>query len=329
MKPSSGYARLPAKIASRLSVPLVVAPMLRVSGPDLVIASCRAGAIGAFPTKNARSVEELDAWLQKIEAAARDSPRPVAPHCPNIIMRNDELMAHVDCVNRHGVELVITSVGSPAPVVKPFHDHGCLVFADVATLRHAERAVEAGVDGLVLLTAGAGGQTGWLNPFAYVRVIRRFFDGPIVLAGGMIDGHAIWAAEVLGCDLAYMGTKFIATAESMATDSYRDMLVNSTMDDVILTRNFTGLQTNILRPSVVAAGLDPNSLDEGITVAKSREKYGGDAPGTGPKRWTDIRSAGHSVSGVQSVISAEELVEMTRTEYEAARRGFPTELMHG
>jgi nitronate monooxygenase len=317
---TAATGRLPDKIASRLTVPLVVAPMLRVSGPDLVIAACRAGAIGAFPTKNARSPEELDSWLQQMGEAAKASERPFAPHCANIIMRNTELMAHVDCVNRHGVELVITSVGSPTPVIKPFHDHGCLVFADVATVRHAELAAEAGADGLVLLTAGAGGQTGWLNPFAYVRAVRRFFEGPIVLAGGMSDGHALWAAQMLGCDLGYMGTKFIATPESMAADAYREMLVSSSMDDVMLTRNFTGLQSSILRPSVIAAGIDPDSLDETKSVAKARVEYGGDAQQDGPKRWTDIKSAGHSVSGVTSIMSAGELVDRTRVEYEAARQ---------
>ncbi|WP_337188140.1 nitronate monooxygenase [Phenylobacterium sp.] len=315
--------RLPARISERLSAPLIVAPMLRVSGPDLVIATCRAGAIGSFPTKNARSVEELDAWLTRIDEAARAADRPFAPHCPNIIMRSPDVQEHAACVNRHGVELVITSVGSPAPVVQTFHDHGCLVFADVATVHHARRAVEAGADGLVLLTAGAGGQTGWLNPFAYVRAVRAFFDGPIVLGGGMIDGHALWAAQVLGCDLGYMGTKFIATAESMAADAYRDLLVDSSMDDVMLTRNFTGLQTNVLRPSIVAAGIDPAALDEGMTVARSREVYGGDAAGGGPRRWTDIKSAGHTVSGVQGVLPAGEVVEITRREYEVARYGAP------
>src|SRR6202048_3232144 len=238
--------------------------MFLVSGVELVVAACRNGVIGSFPTVNCRSPKQLDDWLGEIEDRLRghadESDKPAAPICPNLIVHrsNARLEQDLAVLLRHRPEIVITSVGSPAPVVKPLHDAGALVFADVASIRHAERAVEAGVDGLVLLTAGAGGQTGWLNPFAYVRAIRRVFDGPIVLAGGMIDGAAIWAAQVLGCDLAYMGTKFIATAESMATDLYREMLVNSTMDDVMLTRNFTGLQTNILRASGVAAGIDPN-----------------------------------------------------------------------
>ena len=161
---------------------------------------------------------------------------------------------------RHRPEMVITSVGSPAPVIGPLHEAGALVFADVASIRHAERAVAAGADGLVLLTAGAGGQTGWLNPFVFVRAVRAFFDGPLVLAGGITDGHALRAAEALGCDLAYMGTKFIATRESMADIRYKELLVASTADDVLLTSAFTGLQTNMLRPSIEAAGLDPDNL---------------------------------------------------------------------
>jgi nitronate monooxygenase len=163
---------------------------------------------------------------------------------------------------RHKPEMVITSVGSPAPVLKPLHDAGALVFADVASIRHAERAVKAGADGLVLLTAGAGGQTGWLNPFVFVRAVRAFFDGPIVLAGGISDGHALRAAKALGCDLAYMGTKLIATRESMADPRHKAMLVASSADDILLTTAFTGLQTNMLPPSIEAAGLDPDDLPQ-------------------------------------------------------------------
>jgi nitronate monooxygenase len=191
------------------------------------------------------------------------------------------------------------------------------VLADVASIRHAERAVDAGADGLVLLTAGAGGQTGWLNPFVFVRAVRQFFRGPIVLAGGISDGHALRAAEALGCDLAYMGTKFIATRESMADPHYKSMLVASTADDVLLTRAFTGLQTNMLRPSIVAAGLDPDHLPErgGIDIAKDIDV--GAREGR-PTRWRDIWSAGHSTSGVRDVPSVAELVDRTIAEYRGA-----------
>jgi nitronate monooxygenase len=202
-------------------------------------------------------------------------------------------------------------------VLAPLHDVGAVVFADVASVRHAERAVAAGADGLVLLTAGAGGQTGWLNPFAFVRAVRAFFAGPLVLAGGISDGHALRAAEALGCALAYMGTKFIATDESMADARYKAMLVNSTADDILLTRAFTGLQTNMLRASIEAAGLDPDALPErgGIDIAKDIDVA---ARESNPKRWRDIWSAGHSASGVTQVLPAAELIRRTDAEYRAA-----------
>jgi nitronate monooxygenase len=308
---------LPERISRRLVLPLIAAPMLRVSGPDLVVAACRAGVIGAFPTKNARTTDELDAWLNDIRVRLAEGEAP-APFCPNLIMRDERLTEDLACVARHGAEVVITSVGSPAPAMAALHDAGCLVFADVASLRHAERAIEAGADGLILLTAGAGGQTGWLNPFAFVRAVRRMFDGVIVLAGGVSDGHALAAARVLGCDLAYMGTRFIATRESMASDAYRAMLVESSMDDVMLTSSITGLPANMLAPSIRAAGLDPARLDETISEARARERFGGGG-GAGPRRWADIWSAGHSVSGVGAVLSVDDLVRATRMEFEQAR----------
>lgn len=309
---------LPTSITDRLRVPLIVAPMLRVSGVDLVTAVCRAGAIGAFPTANARTVEELDAWLEQIERNVVDLDRPAAPRCPNLIIRQPRLKDDLACLVRRKVEMVIASVGSPAAVVEPLHDIGCLVFADIASLRHAEKAIEAGADGLILLSAGAGGQTGWVNPFAFVRTVRTMFDGPIVLAGGVTDGVSLAAARLLGCDLAYMGTRFIATNESMASDSYRQMLVDSTLDDVLLTKAFTGLDASMLRPSIVAAGLDPSNLDESVSEARAREKFGGKNSGEEPKRWSEIWSAGHSVSGVRSVTGAADLINEIAKQYNAA-----------
>ena len=215
---------------------------------------------------------------------------------------------------RHRPEIVITSVGSPAPVLAALHDAGSLVFADVASIRHAERAVEAGADGLVLLTAGAGGQTGWLNPFVFVRAVRAFFDGPVVLAGGMGDGHALRAAQALGCDLAYMGTKFIATRESLADARYKEMLVASSADDILLTTAFTGLQTNMLRPSIAAAGLDPDDLPQRGAIDIGKDIDIGERDKR-PARWRDIWSAGHSTSGVTGVLSVDDLVARTLAEY--------------
>ena len=299
-------------LRDRLRLPLIAAPMFRVSGVDLVVAACQAGVIGAFPTANCRTAEELDAWLTAIRSA-----RVAAPWCANLIVHrsNPRLGDDLAVLLRHRPEIVITSVGSPAEVVAPLHDAGALVFADVASIRHAERAIEAGADGLVLLTAGAGGQTGWLNPFAFTRAVRRFFDGPLVLAGGIGDGQALAAALALGCDLGYMGTRFIATAESMAQPDYKQMLVDSSADDVLLTRAFTGLQTNMLRPSIVAAGLDPDALPErgGIDVAK-------DLAAGMPRRWREIWSAGHSVSSVTAVMSVAALVDTVAAEFDAAGR---------
>jgi nitronate monooxygenase len=316
--------RLPEKIAKRLRLPLIAAPMLAVSGPDLAVAACKAGVIGSFPLANARTVEGVDAWLTQIEIelarAADQSPEPPpAPFCPNLIIKRAQMRDELQALVKHRVEMVITSVGSPAEAIKPLHDVGCIVFVDVATLHHTERAIAAGVDGLILLTAGAGGQTGWLNPIAFVRSARSMFNGPIVLAGGISDGHALWAAEVLGCDLAYMGTKFIATDESMAPPAYKRMLVESGMDDVMLTQAFTGLDTNMLRPSMIAAGLDPSTLPARVSNEEAAKKFGSMAVAEGPRRYKDIWSAGHSISGVDRIQSAAELVDRTLAEYLAAR----------
>src|SRR6266540_956017 len=319
---------IPDTLRSRLTLPLIAAPMFLVSGPALVKAACRAGVVGSFPTANCRTVEELDRWLvdmgNDLKRAADEAGRPTAPLCPNLIVHrsNTRVPDDLAAVLRHKVEMVITSVGSPEPVLKPLKDAGCLVLADVASVRHAEKAVAAGVDGLVLLTAGAGGQTGWVNPFAFVRAVRKFWDGIVVMAGGMADGQAIAAAEMLGCDLAYMGTKFIATRESLAKHAYKEMLVKSRLDDVLLTRAFTGLETNMLRPSIAAAGLDPDNLPVrgAIDVAKdinASERANPHAEGPDAKRWKDIWSAGHSVSGVADVPSVAELIERTKAEYDA------------
>jgi nitronate monooxygenase len=311
--------RLPARVAARLRLPVIAAPMLRVSGPELVIEACAAGVVGAFPTANARTPAELDGWLDEIDAAARRADTPVAPHAPNLIIRQPRMAEDLEVLLRHRFELVITSVGSPAAVVDPLHAVGALVLADVATLRHAHRALDAGADGLVLLTAGAGGQTGWANPFAFVRAVREFFDGPLVLAGGIGDGRSLLAARVLGCDLGYVGTSFIATAESMAAPDYKRMAVASSLDDIVLTSAFTGLPASMLAPAIRAAGLDPAALDEHITPAVAAELYGGASPGLGPKRWVDVWSAGHSVSAVRDIPTAAGLVDRLYTEYQRAR----------
>jgi len=311
-------------VRDRLSLPLIAAPMFLVSGVELVVAACRNGVIGSFPTVNCRSTEQLDQWLAEIgtrlqQHADRSGGGSGAPICPNLIVHrsNARLEQDLKVLLKHRPEIVITSVGSPAPVIGPLHDAGALVLADVASIRHAESAAAAGADGLVLLTAGAGGQTGWLNPFAFVRAVRAFFDGIVVLAGGISDGCALHAAEVLGCDLANMGTKFIATRESMADDRYKQMLVAASADDILLTTAFTGLPTSMLKPSIVAAGLDPDHLPArgAIDIGKDIDVA---ARENDPKRWRDIWSGGHSTSGVTDVPAVDDLVARTLSEYREA-----------
>jgi nitronate monooxygenase len=221
---------LPHNWSRRLTLPLIAAPMTAVSTPALAAAACRNGVIGSFPSHNASTAGELAAWLRAIDEnlePTRRSGGSPAPLAVNIVMHpsNRRRQADLDCALAHRVELLIASVGNPAALVEPAHAAGCLVFADVATMRHVDRALAAGVDGLVLLTAGAGGQTGWLNPLAFLRAVRQHYDGTVVLAGGIADGSSLWAAQTAGADLAYMGTKFIATTESGAPDGYRQAIV--------------------------------------------------------------------------------------------------------
>jgi len=297
--------------ADRLALPLIAAPMTGVSGPDLVAAACRNGVVGSFPTHNAATVAELDGWLDQIRAtlAAHGPVTASAPVAPNLVVHptNTRLAADLDRLVEHGVELVITSVGSPAPVLSRLHDAGCRVFADVATLRQARKAIAAGVDGVVLLTAGAGGQTGSANPFAFVRAVRDQFDGTIVLAGGIADGVSLFAAEVLGADLAYMGTRFIATSESLASADYRNALVTSTLDDVRLTDEIGGLPASLL-----AQWLDSGARrDRPVAAGDFRQ----DRLVADPTVW----SAGHSVSTVRDIPDVDTLVHRIRAQYEQAR----------
>lgn len=315
------------RLSGRLVLPLIAAPMFLVSGVKLVTAACCAGVAGTFPTANCRSAEELDHWLHEIKAELdaheQRTGRKAAPFGVNLIVHssNARLAEDLEVVRRHKPEFVITSVGSPATVVPPLRDINAMVLADVASLKHCEKALAAGADGLILLTAGAGGQTGWLNPFAFVRAVRALYDGPVVLAGGVSDGAALFAAQCLGCDLAYMGTKFIATEESLASEGYKHMLAASSADDIFLTRAFTGLETNMLRPSIVAAGLDPDALPArgALNIEKDISIKGRTSH---PQRWRDIWTAGHSVSGVRGVVPVADLVAETASEYHAARQRF-------
>ncbi|MBI5947246.1 MAG: nitronate monooxygenase [Chloroflexi bacterium] len=267
-----------------LSIPVIVAPMSGVSGPELVSASCRAGVIGSFPAHEATSSDELDAWLRRIQLdrqRASDAGLHPAPMALNLVMRlKSRLEGDVRMAIKHRVPLVIASVGSPRDIIPILHDSGTRVFADVANLRHVHKCLGAGADGLVLLTAGAGGNTGWVNPFAFVRAVREFYEGPVVLAGGVSDGVSLRAAIILGCDLAFMGTAFIATTESRAAPAYKAALLESDLDRVIATTGPEGLTTNMIRDT----------------------------------SW----SAGHSVSGVKGVCSVAEMVARLKVEWDGS-----------
>lgn len=309
-------------ILGQLRVPLVAAPMLIVSNPEVVIAACRAGVLGSFPTANPRGDGELEQWLRRIEReleAARAAGESPAPYVPNLIVHptNVRLKEDLAAITAHRPAAVITSVGSPAHVVPMLHDAQIQVWADVATVHHAKRAIDAGVDGLILLGAGAGGQTGWANPFAFVRAVRRIFDGIIAVAGGQSDGWAVWGAEAMGCDLGYMGTRFIATHEANAEETYKGLIVDSELDDIHLTNAFSGLQTNMLRKSMLAQGLDPAQFGLGPMEFHMEQLAG--APRPGPRRFKDIWSAGHSVSGVEAVRSVADVVDRIAQEYQDAR----------
>jgi nitronate monooxygenase len=290
--------------------------MFIVSGPELVIAQCRAGVVGSFPALNARPKEELDAWLTRIRAAleaAEASGERVAPFAVNQIVHpsNDRLRHDLDLCAKHRVPMVITSLRAPGEVVRQVHDWGGIVFHDVTTLRHAQKALEAGVDGLVLVCAGAGGHAGTLSPFALVAEVRRIWDGPIALSGAITQGGAILAAQAMGADLAYMGTRFIATAEANAAERYKAMVQESSAADIVYTPFFTGVHGNYLKPSIAAAGLDPDALP---ARDKSSMNYGSDRV----RPWRDIWGAGQGVGAIADAPPVAEMVARLGAEYGAA-----------
>lgn len=312
---------LAEKLRSRMSLPVIAAPMFIVSNPDLVIAQCTSGVIGSFPALNARPAELLDEWLTRIGtalAAAREAnpDARIAPFAVNQIIHqsNDRLDHDLDVCVRHQVPMIITSLRAPTDVVKRVHAYGGVVFHDVISVRHAQKALEAGVDGLVLVCAGAGGHAGALSPFALVREVRQFFDGPIALSGAITDGNGVLAAQAIGADFAYVGTRFIATAEANADARYKQMIVEGTAADVVYTPYFTGVHGNYLKPSIVAAGLDPDNLPE---ADKTKMNFGSSA---GPKAWKEIWGSGQGIGNIQEVLPARELVARMCEEYAAARR---------
>lgn len=299
----------------QLSLPLICAPMFLVSGPDLVIATCRSGVIGSFPAPNARPLEVLDGWMARVagelEAARRADPQArIAPWSINLVVHSsyDRLPAELELVQRHRPPVVITALGSPARVVDAVHAYGGLVLADVGSVAMARKAAQAGVDGLILVSSGAGGHTGSVSPFVFVEAVRQFFDGIVVLAGGLCTGAAIRAAEIAGADLADIGTLFIAARESLAADDYRQMVVEAGVDDLVLTKAFTGANAYYLRRSIERAGLDPDNLS-----GKTSMNWG--QSDTQLKAWKDIWSAGQSVAAVHRVEGAGEIIARLRAEY--------------
>ncbi|MBN9531213.1 MAG: nitronate monooxygenase [Alphaproteobacteria bacterium] len=302
--------RLPGPLASRLRLPLVAAPMFLVSGPDLVIAACRAGVIGSFPFPNARTAGDLRLWLDRLKTTLGPAD---APWAANLMVHPTyaRLDEEVALVEEYRPEIVITALGSPRRMVDVVRRYGGIVLADVNSPVFARKAIDAGVDGLVLVAAGAGGHTGPMSPFAFVAEVRRHFDGIIALAGSLATGRAVRAAQVLGADLGYVGTPFIAAEESLAPPAYREMLVAAGFDDILLTDAFTGVKANMLIPAIRAAGLDPAALRP-----KERVEIGD--PQGATKAWKNIWSAGHGVGSITAIEPAAAIVERFARDYAAA-----------
>ena len=305
---------IPASLQKGLTLPVICAPMFIVSNPDLVIAQCKSGVIGSFPALNARPKEALDEWLTRIKAALADDPKAAAFAVNQIIHPSNERLQHdMELCVKHEVPLIITSLSAPTQIVPPVHAYGGKVFHDVISVRHAEKALEAGVDGLILVCAGAGGHAGTLSPFALVGEIRKFYDGPIALSGAITNGSAILSAQAMGADFAYIGTRFIATSEANAQAAYKQCIVDSAAVDVVYTPYFTGVHGNYLKQSITAAGLDPANLPERDKTAMN---FGG---ATAAKAWKDIWGAGQGVGNIIDVLPTAELVARLKQEYRRAR----------
>jgi len=306
---------VPQSLQKGLALPAICAPMFIVSNPDLVIAQCKGGMIGSFPALNARPPELLDTWLTRIRAELADDP-DAAPFAVNqIIHQSNERLEHdmALCV-KHEVPLIITSLRAPDAVVPQVHAYGGLVFHDVISVRHAEKALAAGVDGLILVCAGAGGHAGMLSPFALVGEIRKFYTGPLALSGAITSGSGILAAQAMGADFAYIGTRFIATREANAQEAYKRCLVDSAAVDVVYTPYFTGVHGNYLRKSIEAAGLDPENLP-----VKDKDAMDFGSAAGAAKAWKDIWGAGQGVGTIDDIPPVAELIARMKQEYRAAK----------
>lgn len=317
---------IPPALGDRLRLPVVGSPLFIVSGPDLVIAQCKAGIVGSFPTLNARPQPHLHEWLTRIKAelAAHDRAHPEAPSAPfavNLIVHrsNERLEQDLATVVEHRVPVVITSLGAREDVNEAVHDYGGIVLHDVINDRFARKAVQKGADGLVAVAAGAGGHAGSLSPFALVQEIRSWFDGPLLLSGAIAHGRSILAAQAAGADLAYIGSAFIATLEANADTRYQQMLVDSTATDIVYSNLFTGVHGNYLRASIEAAGLDPDNLDTADASTMDFRSSARDVPSPQAKPWRDIWGAGQGVGAIDRVRSVAELVDDLEKQYAAAR----------
>lgn len=300
---------LPKTLEGRLRLPAIAAPMFLTSGPDLVVEVCRSGLIGTFPALNQRTTDGFVTWLGEIEERLGAHPG-AAPYGVNLIVHrsNPRLSADLAKVVEHRVPLIITSLGAVPDVVQAVHSYGGLVFHDVINRRHAEKATEAGVDGIIAVSAGAGGHAGTTSPFALVDEIRSFFNGMVILSGALSTGRQIAAARVMGADLAYLGTRFIATKEAMVPDAYKQMVLASRAADILYTPEISGVHANFLRPSIVAAGLDPDHLPPHGDLDMQNEA----------KAWKTLWSAGHGVGSITDVPSAAELCERLIADYAQA-----------
>jgi nitronate monooxygenase len=316
---------IPQHIKNNISMPVIGAPLFIISGPELVIAQCKAGVIGSFPALNARPQHVLEEWIVRIktELAEYQEQNPdakVAPFAVNQICHasNDRLMDDMATCVKHEVPIIITSLRPPAELVEAAHSYGGLVFHDVINVRHAKKAAEQGVDGLILVCAGAGGHAGVLSPFALVREVKEWFDGTIILSGSIGDGYSVASSIALGADFAYLGTRFIATQEANADPEYKKMLEDSAANDIVYSSLFTGVHGNYLKPSIVNAGMDPENLPE---ADKSSMNFGS-AGNTKSKAWKDIWGCGQGIGRIEDSPPVADLVNRLSEEFNDAKDAF-------
>ncbi len=312
---------LPDILKTRTRLPVVASPLFIISHPELTLAQCKAGVVGAFPALNARPESQLDEWLAMVteELAAYDAAhpeRPAAPFAVNQIVHTSNKRLEHDltmCV-KYKVPIVISSLGAVPEVNAAVHSYGGIVLHDVINNRHAHSAIRKGADGLIAVAAGAGGHAGTLSPFAIVQEIRDWFDGPLLLAGAISTGGGVLAAQAMGADMAYIGTPFIATREARAVEGYKQMIVDSQAADIVYSNYFTGVHGNYLKGSIAASGLDPDALP-----VADPSKMDFEAAASGPKAWKEIWGAGQGVGAIKDVVSVAELVDRLEREYRAAR----------